>query len=145
MTQFDWGDSDETDDEFLSRTNELFQRNPRIEKLINIWKFKIKNIRNWSRILSNPIEIAFLGYPKNNEVFCAVSFKIPINYNIVFDILFSPDIKRVFARYEHNFVEFDVTSEKILDFINTIINQHVNGTYKECNTAARGPIPSWVK
>lgn len=145
MAQFDWGDSDETDDEFFSRMNELFQRNPRIEKLINIWKFKIKNIRNWSRILSNPIEIAFLGYPKNNEVFCAVSFKIPINYNIVFDIRFSPDIKRVFARYEHNFVEFDVTSEKILDFIITIINQHAKSTYKECNAAMHRPMPSWVK
>ena len=145
MEKFDWGDLDETDDEFFSRTNELFQRNPHVEKLINIWKFKIKNMRNWNRILNNPIEIEFSGYPKNNEVFFAVSFKKPINYNIVFDILFSPDIKRVFARYEHNFVEFDVTSEKILDFINTIINQHANSTYKECNTDMSRPMPSWVK
>ena len=59
MEKFDWGDLDETDDEFFARTNELFQRNPHVEKLINIWKLKIKNMRNWSRILNNPIEIEF--------------------------------------------------------------------------------------
>jgi hypothetical protein len=142
MDQFDWGDSDETDDEFLSRTNELLKRTPLVEKMINIWNFKIKNIQ-WNKALHNPM-IAYLGYPKNNTILCSISFKNSKQSHLSFIIQFSPDIKRVFASYEHNFVEFDVASEKILDFISTIINQHINGTYKECDDDNK-PMPSWVK
>ena len=149
MQQFDWGDIDETDDEFLQRNNWLFQKDIQVEKMINKLKLKLKNIRNWNRMLQCPIEIMYSGYPKDKEIMCVVSFKKPLNYHICIIIKFSPDTKLVFVNYQHNYIELDNTEinsdVKIINFISNIITQHVKGTYKECDELNVCKLtPSWL-
>jgi len=153
MQQFDWGDDDETDDEFLQRTKWLFQKNPRVDNILNTIKSKLNLIKDWNRLLKYPVEITYSGWPKDNELLCTAWFKKPLDYNIVIVIKFSPDINRVFVNYEHNYIECDIiyinnVAIKIVNFISKIITQHVKGTYKEwdelkdCNTL-RVKMPSW--
>ena len=131
MTDFDWGNNDEDDEEYFNRQQYLFEKNPVVSNILDMLKQKIKNIRDWNRILKYPISIGYLGYPKYNELSCNVSFGKPINYNIGILIQFSPDIKRVFVRHENTLIEFDILNDlnntvtKIVNFINTMIKQHI--------------------
>lgn len=152
MRQFNWGDDDETDDEFLQRNNWLFKKNPRVDSILNTIKSKFNLIKDWNRFLKYPVEITYSGWPKDNELLFTSLFKKPFDYNIAIVIKFSSDISHVFVNYEHNYIEFDIMSMhisniaiKIVNFISNIITQHVKGTYKECNTRSvhSSNKPSW--
>jgi glycyl-tRNA synthetase beta subunit len=128
MSGFDWGDSDDDDDRYFESQQKLFVEHPVVSKILNNLKLRIKNIKDWNRILKSPIDVKYLGYPVNKDTICSIHFQKPMDYTIIIFIQFSSDIKQITAKYDDSVIEMetnDLSVEKIIGFIRECIKKNV--------------------
>jgi hypothetical protein len=130
MSEFDWGNSDDDEDQYFKSQQKLFVEHPVVSKILNNLKLRIKNIRDWNRIL-NTIDVKYLGYPVDKEIICSIHFQKPMDYTIIIFIQFSSDIKQITAKYNDSIIEMetnDLSVEKIISFIRECIKKNVADT-----------------